>query len=180
MDSLWTETLRHLSEGNYTSLQDHLGGPEGFHRHVVEWHSDGSFEGHDDLLAEALTCACMLGRTETAEYLLNVGVEPYAGMKTGLAGSHYSASGGRVAILKLLIGHGIDLEIENSYGGTVLGQALWSAVCEPKDEHPEIIDLLISTGAKTQKGTLDWWLSQEIPELRKREIASILEHHRVE
>ena len=93
MDELWKRTLSHLDQGNFTALQYSLGGPEAFERLIVEWHRDGKFNDEPEMLAEALSCACMLGRTKTAEYLLDAGVPPYAGMKTWLAGPHYAVSG---------------------------------------------------------------------------------------
>jgi len=170
MDSLWPETLRHLSEGNFTALQDHLGGPEGFHRHIVEWHSNGSFEQNDELLAEALSCACMLGRTETAGYLLDAGVDPYAGMRTGLSGPHYAVSSGRSDVVELLLKRGIALEVRNSYGGTLLGQALWSATFETKPEHLLIVEKLLDAGSVVEPWMLDWWNEQLISsdELKER------------
>ncbi|MEQ1646252.1 MAG: hypothetical protein ABL959_22560, partial [Pyrinomonadaceae bacterium] len=89
-DELWQKTLAHLSEGNFTPLEDMLGGPEGFDRNIVEWYDTGKFDAEPEMLAEALSCACMLGRTETARHLIDAGVDPYAGMLTWLAGPHWA------------------------------------------------------------------------------------------
>lgn len=180
MDDLWTATLRHLTEGNFTALEEHLGGPEGFDLQIAEWHRDGKFSDHPALLAEALSCACMLGRTRTAAYLLDNGVDPYAGMMTGLAGPHYAASAARLDVIQMLVDRGVPLEVENNYGGTVLSQALWSAVFEPKSDHAAVIDVLLQAGARTQKGTRRWWQDQELTKVRKDEIDAILARHRVE
>jgi len=175
MDSLWIEFLHLFGQGCFTALQYHLGGPVGFHRHIVEWHSEGSFNGHDDLLAEALSCACMLGRTETAEQLLNAGVDPYAGMKTGLSGPHYAVSVGRSDVVELLLRRGIAIEVKNSYGGTLLGQALWSAAYETKPEHPFIVERLLDAGALVEPWMMDWWNEQAISNDELKElIASLL------
>lgn len=175
MNDKWTETLRHLEEGNFTSLQEHLGGPEGFDRQIVEWHREGRFDRVPDLLAEALSCACMLGRTDTARYLLDNGVDPYSGMKTGLSGPHYAVSGGHVEIVKMLLERNIPLEVKNIYGGTLLYQALWSIDKEHKSGHFEIIRLLLDAGAEVQPGTLDWWKEQEVAsESVKREVLDLL------
>ncbi len=162
MDKLWKEALRHLDEGNFTALQEHLGGPEGFDRQVIDWFDSGQFKDEPAALNEVLSCAMMLGRTETAEYLVDKGVEPYAGMKTGLAGPHYAASAGRVEAVRMLIEKKIALNVKNSYGGTILGQALWSAVNEPSDGHCEIIERLVAAGAEVEPGMLEWWNDQPV------------------
>ena len=54
------------------------------------------------------------------------------------------------------------MEIVNTYGGTVLGQALWSAIHEHESTHAEIIETLIGSGAKIHPGTLEWWEQQEV------------------
>ena len=76
MNELWQRAVKDLDEGNFTSLESALGGPLGFDRQIIEWHSTGRFGGHAEMLAEALSCACMLGRVETAAYLLDNGVDP--------------------------------------------------------------------------------------------------------
>jgi len=55
------------------------------------------------------------------------------------------------------------MEIVNRYGGTVLGQALWSAIHEHERTHAEIIEALISAGAKIRPGTIEWWEQQDVP-----------------
>lgn len=186
MDELWKKTLSHLSEGNFTALGQMLGGADGFDRQIVEWFKDGKFDGEPQILAEALSCACMLGRTETVAFLIDGGVDPYAGMKTWLAGPHYAASGGHVATVRMLLEKSIPVEVENNYGGTMLGQAIWSAVNEPKDGHAEIIEMLINAEAEIKPGTLAWWEEQNVPNLEtKQRVAETLRrndefHHNVD
>lgn len=175
MSELWTETLRHLDEGNFTALQEHLGGPEGFDRQIVEWFGEGRFADEPEMLAEALSCAMMLDRTETARYLMEKGVDAYAGMKTWLAGPHYAVSGGHLDTVVMLLEKSIPLEVENKYGGTLLGQALWSVVNEHKEAHAEIIERLIDGGAHVWPETREWWEKQEVPSMEtKKRIAAAL------
>ncbi len=155
MNDLWTLTLFHLNEGNFTALEDALGGPESFDQKIVEWFAAGKFDGHDEMLSEVLTCACMLGRTSTAKYLIDNGVDPYSGMKTWLAGPHYAVSSGHLETVRFLIDKGISLEVENLHGGTLLGQALWSVVNEYRPDHAAIIESLIEAGANIKPGTLE-------------------------
>ena len=175
MNQLWQKAVKDLEEGNFTALQELLGGADGFDRQIIEWFDSGKFANEPEMLAEALTCACMLGRTDTANYLIDAGGDPYAGMKTWLAGPHYAVSGGHLDTVKLLIEKKISLDVENKYGGTLLGQALWSAVNEHKDSHAEIIDVLVNAGAKIDDGTLEWWKEQNVPfEETKRRVAAAL------
>lgn len=163
MDDLWQKTIFHLDKGNFSAFEQDLGGPVGFDRHILEWHGQGKFDDEQELLAEALSCACMLGRTETARYLIDAGVDPYAGMRSWLAGPHYAVSSGHLDTVKMLLDKNIDLEVENKYGGTLLGQALWSAVNEHKATHAEIIECLLEAGARIELGTIDWWIGQSVP-----------------
>ncbi|MGH9945722.1 MAG: ankyrin repeat domain-containing protein [Pyrinomonadaceae bacterium] len=178
-DELWYRAVRDLDEGNFSSLESALGGPEGFDRIIVTWFEDGRFDDQPEMLAEALTCACMLGRTETARFLLDNDVDPVAGMKTGLNGFHYAASGGHLELVNLLIERKVTIETKNMYGGTVLGQALWSAINEHKTDHAEIIALLIDAGAEIEHGTLEWWEGQDVPSAEtKRRVAAVLSRRR--
>lgn len=175
MSDLWQITLRHLDEGNFTSLQNDLGGPEAFDRQIVEWFDQGKFTDEPDALGEAFDCACMLGRVGVAAHLLDNGVDPYGGMKTGLSGFHYAASSGRVEVIKLLIERKVPMEIKNMYGGTIFGQAMWSAIHEHKPDHAEIVERLIGAGALVEDGYSEWWTEQNVPsEETKSRIADAL------
>ena len=169
MSDPWSITVDALDKGDFSRLEDELGGPEGFDRRIVEWYDDGRFDSAPETLAEALSCACMLGRTATASYLIDHGVDPYAGMKTWLAGPHYAVSSGHLDTVRMLLEKQIPLEIENLYNGTVLGQALWSAVNEHKPSHADIIEALIEAGAVIEPGTLEWWETQDVPSAETKE-----------
>ena len=178
MDDLWQRALHHLDKGNFSSLEDLLGGPIGFDKQIIDWFDQGKFRGEPYALAEAFTCACMLGRVKVARHLLDNGVDPYAGMKTGLSGFHYAASGGQLDVIKLLIERNVPMEIKGMYDNTVLGQALWSAVNEHTDDHAEIVELLINAGAYVWPGTLYWWGKQNVPDKATKErIGKVLERH---
>jgi hypothetical protein len=64
---------------------------------------------------------------------------------------HWAANRGQVGTVKLLIRHGAPLEVRNSYGGTVLGCAVWSAVHEAKPQHPSIVEALLKAGANVRE-----------------------------
>jgi len=100
---------------------------------------------------------------------LDKGVDPLAGTKTGLNGFHYAASSGRPAVIRLLIGRKVPMEVRNMYGGTVFEQALWSAINEYTPDHAEIIEALIDAGAEIEPGTLEWWQGQNVPSAETKE-----------
>ena len=115
---------------------------------ILAWVEQGLFDGEPAALAEALSCACFLGRTPVAEALLEKGVDPLAGAATGLNAFHWAANRGQLDTVRLLIRQKVPLEVKNMYGGTVLGTAVWSAVHEPRPDHGAIIDALIAAGAR--------------------------------
>ena len=115
---------------------------------IVEWYEKGYFAEEPQALAEALTCACFLGRTGVAEFLLDQGVDPSAGAGTGLNGFHWAANRGQLDAVKLLIQRKAPLETKSMYDGTVLGTAVWSAINEPRADHKLIIEALIVAGAR--------------------------------
>ena len=161
-------TVDALEKGDFSRLEDQLGGPEGFDRQIIQWYDNGQFKDASETLAEALSCACMLGRTGTASYLIEHGVDPYAGMKTWLAGPHYAVSSGHLDTVRMLIDKKIPLEVKNHYRGTVLGQALWSAVNAHKPSHADIVEMLIEAGAVIEAGTLEWWEAQSVPSVETK------------
>jgi len=116
-----------------------------------------------EAMNEAFAWACFTDRSEDAERLLDKGVDPAKSDKTGLTGFHWAASRGNVETVRMLIRRNAPLEQLNMYGGTVLGQTLWSAVNEARDGQAEVIELLIEAGAKIELGTLEWWLDQNVP-----------------
>jgi len=172
---LFLYAIAAMEMGNFSSLESTIGGQEAFDGQIINWFEKGYFAGEQETLAEVFAAACMLGHAKSAEYLLEKGVDPYAGMKTGLAGFHYAASSGRLEVIELLIERRVPMEVRNMYGGTVLGQALWSAVNEYTPDHAAIIEALIDAGAIIEHGTLEWWNDQSVPSFEtKRRVALAL------
>lgn len=98
-------------------------------------------------MGEAFIRACLFGQTEVIEFLLEKGTDPSAGVNTAQTGFHLAAHIGNLEIVKLLIAQKVSMEMKNMYGGTILGQAVWSAFNEPKAEHIPIIEALLDAGA---------------------------------
>jgi len=166
-----------MDRGDFTALEEAIG-PEEFRGQIIEWFECGLFTNEQETLDEIFAASCMLGQTATAAYLLDNGVDPYAGMKTGLSGFHYAASSGRLEVVRLLIDRKIPKEIKNMYGGTVFGQAMWSAVNEWTPNHAEIVEELVKAGTIVDEGYRDWWDKQDVPDVEtKRRIAEVLRQY---
>ncbi|HEX5153747.1 MAG TPA: ankyrin repeat domain-containing protein [Parafilimonas sp.] len=95
--------------------------------------------------------ACGYGRKPVVEFMLDKGFD-VSTITDGMTALHWAVVGGHVDIIQLLLEYNAPLEIKNSYGGTVLGQALWFAYNHPRPQYPQIIDLLIKAGAKVEDG----------------------------
>jgi hypothetical protein len=110
-------------------------------------------------IEQAFINACARGHNSICEFLLDHGVDPASQANSGQTGFHYAAHSGQLETVKMLIARKAPLEEVNMYGGTVLGQALWSAFNEPHKNHPAIIEALIVAGAKVEP---EWnkWIDQ--------------------
>jgi hypothetical protein len=152
-DPLWRDSVLGLDRGDFSRLEplfDERRSAEGSKCRIVDWWEKGYFDNEPKALREALTRACFLGRTRVAEFLLDRGVDPAAGVGTGLAAFHWAANRGHLDTVKLLIDRRAPLEQLNMYDGTVLGCAVFSAINEPRADHVPIIEALIAAGAKLE------------------------------
>ena len=115
---------------------------------------------------DALLWASEYGRNSTVEFLLDKGADLAAHRADGQTALHWAVIGGHPDTVKLLLRHNPPLEQENTYGGTPLGQALWSAAHggDP-DRYIEILDALVNAGAKLPEShppvnpKIDIWLA---------------------
>jgi len=144
-DKAFRDALEGLRKGDFSRLEPL------FEKQIVEWHEEGRFADHPDALAEALTCACFLGRVTVAEHLLKQGVDPASGAATGLDALHWAAGRGQLEAVRLLLRHHAPLESRNTYGGTALGAVVWSALHEPHPNHIQIIEELLAAGARIEE-----------------------------
>ena len=91
--------------------------------------------------------------------------------------------GGRADSLCLLLQKQASLEARNIYGGTALGQALWSAVNDDLYiiDYIDVIGILLKAGAKIEAGSLAWLEQQnECSSALKARIAELLRQHGAE
>jgi ankyrin repeat protein len=147
-DAAFRDALRGLRRGDFSRLEPLFAGDR---PSIVKWHEEGRFQDEPQALAEALTCACFLGRTKVAEYLLARGVDPSAGAGTGLNALHWAANRGQLDAVRLLLLRKVPVEARSRYGSTVLGTAAWSAVHEPRPNHLQIIEELLDAGARVEE-----------------------------
>jgi len=118
-------------------------------------------------LQSAFRLACLYGRTEVVKFLLQHGIDLHSFDGTGQTALHSAAIGGQLEVIKLLLEFKPPLEIKNMYGGTVLGQTLWSAAHGGDTQtYVAIIDILIEAGAKVPERHVP--VNAEIDDLLRR------------
>jgi ankyrin repeat protein len=102
-------------------------------------------------LKQGFLYACAAGRKAVVEFLLANGADVGMQDRNGQTGLHWAAIGAHLESVKLLLKHNALLEVKNVYGGTVLGQTLWSA---ERSDNPAgyraVADALVAAGAELQ------------------------------
>lgn len=115
------------------------------------FNADGSLKAKTTRkqLQSAFHHACAWGRLNVVEFLLEKDVNLGGHHGDGQTPMHCAAITGQLETIKFLLKQDAPLEAKNIYGGTVLGQTLWSAAHggDPK-VYAEIIKVLIAAGAR--------------------------------
>jgi Ankyrin repeats (3 copies) len=150
-DAIFHDALTDLEHGGFSRLEPLFVEDKNQKAPVVQWCEAGRFDDHPEVLAEALTCACFLGRIGVAEYLLRRGVNPAGGIGTGLNALHWAANRGQLEAVRLLLRWKAPLETRSMYDGTALGTAVWAVVHEPRGAQLQIIQELIGAGARVEE-----------------------------
>lgn len=111
--------------------------------------------------------ACAYGRLDVIEFLLARGADLTWHRGDGQTALHRAVIGGEVETVKLLLRHNPPFEARNVHGGTVLGQALWSAAHGgDARRYVAILDALATAGAKVPdkctpiNTVIDEWLER--------------------
>jgi Ankyrin repeats (3 copies) len=116
---------------------------------------------------EGFIYACRYGHYFVVEFLLDRGVDLAAQAGGGQTALHHATIGGHLEIVKLLLRCNAPLEVKNMFGGTVLGQVLWSAGHggDP-DVYIAILEALLAAGAKVPEhhvpvnALVDAWMAR--------------------
>ena len=170
MRDLWGITKEALDRGNFTRLDDILSQEDVSIIDLLEKNGEPK-----KYMEEAFTWLCFFGRTEDAARLLDRGIDPTAGFGTGMAASHWAVNRGHLETTRFLIDRGVSLEQRNMYGGTVLGCALYSAIYEPREAHPDIIEALVDAGVEIDDALLEWWNAEDgVSEETRRRVGEAL------
>ena len=149
-DAVFRNAVQGLHNGDFSRLEPLFQEQGARQAPIIEWHKEGRFHDEPKALAEALTCACFLGHTDVATYLLNQGLDPSGGAGTGLNAFHWAANRGQLEAVRLLIRWKAPFDPRSMYGGNVLDTAVWSAINEPRPHHLQIIEELLKAGARLE------------------------------
>lgn len=130
---------------------------------------DGSLKADagDEALQEGFRYACQFGQDTVVSWLLDHGASAAASDARGQTGLHHAVIGGHPSVVQLLLAYRPPLEAVNCYGGTPLGQALWSAAYGGETAaYLEILEALLAAGAKLPERhvpvnpEIDRWLAR--------------------
>jgi len=125
--------------------------------------------------------SCEYGENLVAEFLLQRGVSIETQAGTGQTALHWAVIGGHLGTINLLLLRSAPLEAKNAYGGTALGQALWSAIHgDGEVDYVPVIETLLNAGAQVEEGSLAWLAEQKSGSSSlKHRIAELLKSHGV-
>jgi len=142
---------------------------------------DGSLKATATMkrLQRGFLWACEYGHDEVVRFLLDKGTDIAGQADTGQSGLHWAVVGGHLSTIDLLLKRGAPLEEKNVYGGTALGQELWSFLHrDPEIDDVPIFKKLLAAGAKVEDGSIAWMEKQEgRTSSEKLRVAHVLRRH---
>jgi ankyrin repeat protein len=115
------------------------------------FNQDGSLKANvtSEQMVSGFLWACGYGRNDVLAFLLDKGFDLGARDAAGQTGLHWAAMNGNLGGVQLLLARGVPLEVKNVYGGTVLGQTLWSAAhAADPDAIVSTVETLLAAGAR--------------------------------
>lgn len=102
-----------------------------------------------------LNWASEYGHARVVEFLLRNGADPSAPDDHGQTPLHWGAVGAQLETVRILLKRRAPLEARNVYGGTVLDQAVWSALHDELGvDYLPVIEALLAAGADASVVTL--------------------------
>jgi predicted dehydrogenase/ankyrin repeat protein len=119
------------------------------------------------------------GHNDVVDFLLARGADLRDQAETRETALHWAVVGAQLSTVQLLLERGAPLEELNAYGGTVLGQALWSFLNgDSQAAYVPIFESLLAAGAKIEDGCLAWFGKQESRSAAERApIAAVLRRY---
>lgn len=84
-----------------------------------------------DQIARAMVVACRFGRAEVARFLIELGVAADSADHDNMTALHWASASGLLDIMDMLLARGAQLEVRNTWGGTVLDSTMWFAANAP-------------------------------------------------
>lgn len=128
-------------------------------------------------IQSAFMWACQFGRTDVVEFLVENGADMTLQDGNGMTGLHAAAMGGHLDAVRALLRRGSPLELQNVWGGTVLGNTLWAAHnYDPNVDYAPIVEAVVDAGAQVDSEFLTWWIARTplFPSSKER-IAKLLQ-----
>jgi ankyrin repeat protein len=125
----------------------------------------------------AFVWAAMHGRLRMVELLLRKGIDPGVRDHRGWTALHWASHYGYTDVAELLVRWKAPVEAVNEFGGTPLGQTVWTSIHERfLPEHVKIIEMLIYAGAEVDPG----WLRDDVRQRLDPRVAEALRRGRAE
>lgn len=130
-------------------------------------------------LQKGFLWACMYGRANVAQFLLDQGADLLDQADTGATPLHWAAGGAHLDVVRLLLERRAPLEALNKWGGTVLEQTGWAFEhTAPAPDFAPVFETLLAAGAKIRGLWLTWieQLKTRSPE-EKAQVAEIFRRY---